>query len=203
MRFRQAMRQQGLGRASPEEYLTLALRAHELLRDVPLYDVSIVDLPGGGIGRSVRDIRALEATAPPSRIAKVLYAVRRLLGRAFRWDDTPMRAEDSLVAQLSERDRHASEVVPGTLDGGFRTLYRFPNEALSEIRNRTVQGYLCVALSRTESGYRLYVAVYVLPVSWMTRPYLLLIEPFRRYLLYPAMLRRLRSAWIAAYGGTV
>jgi hypothetical protein len=197
------MREQALGRAPPAEYVTLPLRAHELLRDVPLYDVSIVDLPGGGSGRSVRDIRALEATAPPSRITKVLFAVRRFLGRTFRWDDTPMRAEDSLVARLSERDRQASDVASGTPDGAFRTLYRFPNEALSEIRNRTVQGYVCVALWRTENGYRLYFAVYVLPVSWMTRPYLLLIEPFRRYLLYPAMLRRLRRAWIAAYSGTV
>ena len=39
-------------RASPVEYLNLRLRAHELLHDVPLYDVSIVDLPGGGAGRS-------------------------------------------------------------------------------------------------------------------------------------------------------
>src|SRR5690348_11460326 len=78
----QAMHEHALGRAPPAEYLTLPLRAHELLRDVPVYDVSIVDLPGGGIGRTVRDIRALEATAPPSRIAVVLFAVRRLLGRA-------------------------------------------------------------------------------------------------------------------------
>ena len=32
----------------PAEYLRLDLRAHALLRDVPLYDVSVVDLPGGG-----------------------------------------------------------------------------------------------------------------------------------------------------------
>jgi hypothetical protein len=32
-------------RASPAEYLRLNLRAHDLLRGVPLYDVSIVDLP--------------------------------------------------------------------------------------------------------------------------------------------------------------
>ena len=36
-------------RASPAEYLRLDLRAHDLLRDVPLYDVSIVDFPGGGV----------------------------------------------------------------------------------------------------------------------------------------------------------
>ncbi len=52
-------------RASPAEYLRLDLRAHDLLRDVPLYNVSIVDLPGGGAGRSVADIRALESAALP------------------------------------------------------------------------------------------------------------------------------------------
>jgi hypothetical protein len=54
---------------------------------------------------------------------------------------------------------------------------------------------------RTASGYRLYWGVYVIPVSWLTRPYLLAIEPFRR-ILYPAMLRRIRRAWLAAYGAT-
>jgi hypothetical protein len=63
-----------------------------------------------------------------------------------------------------------------------------------------VQGYVCVALARTATGYRLYWAVYVLPVSWLTRPYLIAIEPFRRFILYPAMLRRIRRAWLAVYG---
>jgi hypothetical protein len=188
-------------RTSPAEYLALKLRAHELLHDVPIYDVSVIDLPGGGDGRSIRDIRALESTAAPSRVAKVLFGVRRFLGRTFGWDERAKWPEESLVSRLSERDRQESEIVPGTADGAFRQLYRFPNEALSEIRNSTVQGYVCIALARTATGYRMYFAVYVVPVSWLTRPYLLLIEPFRRFLLYPAMLRRLRRAWIAAYGG--
>jgi hypothetical protein len=45
----------------------------------------------------------------------------------------------------------------------------------------------------------MYWAVYVLPVSWFTRPYLIAIEPFRRFIVYPAMLRRIRRAWIARY----
>jgi hypothetical protein len=84
-----------------------------------------------------------------------------------------------------------SEIVPGTPDGSFRVIYQFPGEALSEIRNATVHGCVCVALTRTATGYRLYWAVYVRPVSWLTRPYLIAIEPFRR-ILYPAMLRRIR-----------
>jgi hypothetical protein len=61
--------------------------------------------------------------------------------------------------------------------------------------------FMCKALARTVSGYRLYWGVYVIPVSWRTRPYLIAIEPFRR-ILYPAMLGRIRRAWLAAYGTT-
>jgi hypothetical protein len=187
-------------RQSPTEYLGLPLRAHDLLRGVPLYDVSVVDLPGGGPGRRVADVRAVESAATPSLIAKVLFGVRHLLGRAFGWDRVEMRAEDSLVSHLTAQDRERSERLPGTRDGPFRLVYQLPNESLSEIRNATVQGYVCVALAPIDTGYRLYWAVYVRPVSWITTPYLLLIEPFRRFILYPAMLRRIRRAWMARYG---
>lgn len=163
--------------SSPAEYLSLNLRAHELLRDVRLHDVSVVDLPNGGEGRSLADLRALNSATPPSRIATILFGLRRLLGRIFRWD------------------------APATSGGPFVVVYEFPNEALSEVVNKTVHGYVSTALVRTATGYRLYLAVYVRPVSWLTRPYLMAIEPFRR-VLYPAMIRRIRRAWAAAYGGS-
>jgi hypothetical protein len=188
-------------RASPAEYLGLKLRAHELLHDVPLYDVSVVDLPGGGAGRSIADIRALDSAAAPSHVANAMYGLRHFLGRAFGWDRVQMRSEDSLLSRLSERDRRDSEITPGTPVGSFLLLYQFPGEALSETRNATVHGFVCTALVRAASGYRLYWGIYVIPVSWRTRPYLLAIEPFRR-ILYPAMLRRIRRAWLAAYGAT-
>jgi Protein of unknown function (DUF2867) len=187
-------------RVFPGEYLSLKLRAHELLRDVPLYDVSAVDLPGGGTGRSVADIRALESGAAPSRVASALYGVRHVLGRVLAWDRDSMRPEQSRLSRLSERDRRESEVTPGTRDGPFLVLYQFPAEALSETRNATVHGFICTALAHTATGYRLYLGVYVRSVSWITRPYLIAIEPFRRFLLYPAMLRRIRRAWLAKYG---
>jgi Protein of unknown function (DUF2867) len=123
-------------RASAAEYRSLPLRAHELLRDVLLYDVSSVDLPGGGSGWSVADIRALESETAPSHIATLLFGLRYFLGRVFGWDREPMRPEDSFLERLSERDR----------------------------------------------------------------PYLVAIEPFR-WVLYPAMRRRIRRGWFVAYTG--
>ncbi len=186
-------------RASIDEYLALSLRAHGLLQHVPLYDVSAVNLPGGGDGRTVADIRALESSAAPSRVARVLYGARHFLGRLFRWDRGVIRPEESLLSRLSEHDRSDSEITPGTPDGSFLLLHQFPHEVLSEILNATVHRYVCMALTRNAAGYRLYLAVYVLPVSWLTRPYLMAIEPFR-WMLYPAMLRRIRRAWLRAYG---
>jgi hypothetical protein len=109
-----------------------------------------------------------------------------------------MRPEDSFLERLSERDRRDSEITPGTLDGHFWVLYQFPGEALRETRNRTVHGFICTALVSCPNGYRLYWGVYVRRVSWLTRPYLVAIEPLRR-VLYPAMLRRIRRAWLVAY----
>src|ERR1044071_7226528 len=106
-------------RVDPAAYLQLDLRAHELLRGVTLHDVSVVDLPGGGAHLRLADVRALDAAAPPSRIVKALFGLRRLLGRTLGWDRTPMRAEDSLVSRLSDRDRLASEVPPGASPGSL------------------------------------------------------------------------------------
>ena len=98
---------------SPAEYLRLELRAHELLRDVPLYDVSVVDLPGGGDGRSVADIRTLESAAAASRVANAIYGLRHFFGRVFGWDRLQIRPEDSLLSRLSPDDRRNSEISPG------------------------------------------------------------------------------------------
>jgi hypothetical protein len=187
-------------RASPAEYQNLKLRVHDLRHDVPLYDVWVVDLPGGGAGRSVADIRALDSATAPSHVANGLYGARRFLGRVFGWDRVQLRPEESLLSRLSDRDRRNSEIAPGTRVGPFLLLYQFSHEALSETCNATVHGFICTALARTANGYRLYWGVYVLPGSRLTRPYLIAIEPFRRFILYPAMLRRIRRAWVSAYG---
>jgi hypothetical protein len=48
-------------RVSREQFRRLSLEVHGILRDVPLHDVTAVDLPGGGAGRTMADVRALMA----------------------------------------------------------------------------------------------------------------------------------------------
>lgn len=67
---------------------------------------------------------------------------------------------------------------------GFVPVYQEPEEQLSRIANRTVTAFLHVSLV----DRRPRLAVYVWPNGWLGRGYLRLIEPFRRWVVYPALL---------------
>jgi hypothetical protein len=93
------------------------------------------------------------------------------------------------------RIARASEVAPGTRDGPFRVLYVFAREAVSEIENATVAAWSVQALVPRADGYRFYWAIYVREIGAITRPYMMLIGPFRRFIVYPSILRALRRGW--------
>ena len=77
----------------------------------------------------------------------------------------------------------------------FRIVYRFENEQLVEIQNRTVHAAALSALAEKADGYRFYFAVYVRPQTWITPLYMGLIDPFRRWVIYPALLKKIRADW--------
>jgi len=181
----------------------LPLEVHAILEDVPLQDVTAVDLPDGGPGRTLSDVRALIPTGEllsANPLVRALFALRLWLGRVFGWDRPEHdRPQTSYLSRVTPALRARSLVQPGTMEGGFRLLYLLGQESLAEIRNATVHAFLCVALCEHPGGYRLYWAVYVKPASWLTPVYMALIEPFRRFIVYPAMLGRVRRAWTARY----
>jgi hypothetical protein len=172
---------------------------HAVLQDVPLHDVWVVELPGGGPGRTLADVRATTGAddeLAPNPVVAALFRIRFVLGRLAGWDaPSEGHAAESYVHRLPPALAAASEVPPGTPDGPFRTLYRLERESVSEARNATVHGFLATALVPAGDGYRLFWAVYVRPVSWLTAPYMAAIDPFRRWLVYPALLGRIRARW--------
>jgi hypothetical protein len=199
-------------RVAAAELRGLALEAHALLVGVPLRDVTAVDLPGGGPGRTLGDVRALVAgrgTRPGllggggggGRVASALFALRMWLGRVLGWDGPAHdRPQDSYLPRVGQALRARSLAAPGTMEGGFRLLYALPREALAEVRNATVHAFVCLALCERPGGYRLYAGIYVAPTSWLTPLYMAAIEPFRRFIVYPAVEARVRRAWTARYG---
>ena len=84
----------------------------------------------------------------------------------------------------------------------FRIVYAFETEALHEVINRTSHAFLHVSMEPAADGYTVYWAVYVKKVSWLTPLYMKLIDPFRRLLVYPAVIKMLERAWASKYAGT-
>ena len=186
-------------RVNPEEYERFDLRAHSLLADVPLHDVWAVELSGGAPGRTIVDLRALlsvENLRAVNGAVRFLFGLRAWLGRVFGWDrEPPLASRESFLQRLSATDRECSLVAPGTTEGSFRILFVSPREAISEIQNSTVHAFSVFALVERSSGYCLYWAIYVRPLGRITSWYMRLIDPFRRVIIYPAVLRYIRAAW--------
>ncbi len=189
-------------RVPDEEFLALDLEVHALLQDVPLRDVCAVDLPGGE-ERTLADVlRIMERgrARPPAAVA-ALVGARRFLGRVLHWDerkDERRKDEPRYASRLTDEQRARSLAPVGTQSGVVRVLYEFPYELLGELENKTVHAFSCLALVRNPAGWRLYWAIYVENVSRFTPVYMAAIEPFRRFVVYPALLKALREAWLSA-----
>jgi hypothetical protein len=187
-------------RASPAEWNSLDLRVHPLLAGVPLHDVWSVDLPGGRSGLALSDLRTIfaERLGRSNAAVRFLFWLRRALGRVFGWESARERSAPPAIFRdrLTAATRNASLVPTGTAEGPLRVLYVLPRESASEICNATVHAVSSYALVEQTAGYRLYWAIYVRSVGWMTAPYMRLIDPFRRFVVYPALLRSIRAVWM-------
>jgi hypothetical protein len=190
---------------SPTEFYALPLRVHTFLADVPLHDVWAVDLPthrdGVTLSEFLRrsqdgcDTADAEINEFPT-VARALFRLRFFLGRIFRLEAEPKDAlAASFGSRLTAEDRARSFVVSGTPEGLFRVVYRFENEQLLEIQNRTVHAAALSALAQRADSYRFYFAVYVRQRTWITPLYMGLIDPFRKWIIYPALLKKIRATW--------
>jgi len=101
---------------------------------------------------------------------------------------------------FDDADRSRSLAPAGTLEEFFRVVYRFENEQLVELINRTAHAAALSALVETANAYRFYFAVYVRSVARFTPVYMALIDPFRKMIVYPSLLRSVQASWKQSFG---
>ena len=189
---------------SPQEFERLPLRVHDFLAGVPLHDVWAVDLPRTRSGITLDEFLRTAGTRPftPSWVVRALINIRLFVGRLFGWDREPAaNAWESFATRLTTDDRSRSLVPAGTLEGLFRVVYRFENEELLEVINRTAHAAALSALVETANTYRFYFGVYVCNVGRFTPVYMALIDPFRKLIVYPSLLHSVHANWNQAFGG--
>ena len=152
---------------------------HQFLTGVPLHDVWAVDLPSPRTGITLDEFlrTASERIYTPTAVARGLLDLRLLIGRLLGWDrpEPSAQASPTFADRLTDADRSRSLVPVGVREGPggiFRVVYRFENEKLVELINRTVHAAALSALVETTNSYRFYFAVYVRNVGWLTPLYL-------------------------------
>ena len=188
---------------STQEFERLSLRVHDFLAGVPLHDVWAVDLPRTRSGITLDDFlrNSSVRACTLSPLARLLVNIRLFVGRLLGWDREPaVTAWDSFAKRLTAADLSKSLAPPGTPEGLFRVVYRFENEQLLEVINRTVHAAALSALIETSNSYRFYFGVYVNGVSRFTSVYMALIDPFRKLVVYPSLLRTVRRNWNQTFG---
>jgi uncharacterized protein DUF2867 len=184
----------------------LPLRVHSFLADVPLHDVWAIELPHTRPGITLDEFsRRVGAGAHPfqdSGVTRALVSLRLFLGRLLGWDrEPPAKAWQSFATRLTAADCSKSLAPAGKREGlVFRVVYRFENEQLVELINRTAHAAALSALVETTHAYRFYFAVYVRSVGRFTPVYMALIDPFRKLIVYPSLLRSVRANWDQAFG---
>jgi hypothetical protein len=188
---------------SIQEFERLPLRVHTFLAGVPLHDVWFIDLPRWRAGVTLDDFLRIggNCLVTPSFLVRTLLDIRFFVGRLFGWDREPAAtAWKTFTTRLTDADRSRSLAAAGTQDGFFRVVYRFENEQLVELINRTVHAAALSTLVETATVYRFYLGVYVRSVSRLTPFYMALIDPFRKMIVYPSLLRSVRARWNQAFG---
>ncbi len=169
-------------------------RIHEVTRDFRLEDVW--QLPGTGgphdFPRLVQGLASADPSQSPSSAIRTLFAIRWRIGELLGWD-RPDVGLGSRVPTLRDRLpldlRHAPsgptfEVLP------FTSLYLIEDEFAAEIANATMHGVMHIGRIRAAAGVcRAQMAVLVKPNGLRGTGYMAAIRPFRRLIVYPAMLR--------------
>src|SRR5262249_16843867 len=136
----------------------------------------------------------------PSSFARTLLEIRFFMGRLFGWDREPAAsAWKTFATRLTGIDHWRSLAASGTRDGFFGVSYRFENEQLVELINRTVHAAALSTLVETATAYRFYLGIYVRSVNRFTPFYMALIDPFRKLIVYPSLLRSVRAHWDQAF----
>ena len=187
---------------SEREFEQLPLRVHRFLAGVPLHDVWAVDLPSPRAGITLDEFLRIanERLFTPTPVVQGLLNLRLLIGRLSGWDRLRPSTlpAPTFADRLTDADRARSLTPAGIREGShelFRVVYRFENEKLVELINRTVHAAALSALVETANSYRFYFAVYVRSVGWLTPFYMAAIDPFRKLIIYPSLLRSVRSNW--------
>jgi hypothetical protein len=187
----------GLRIATPE-LEAKDFRANHLLADVPVHDAWAIELKGRPSPTLDDLIQVFQAGSPRQATPVImgLGMLRGVAGLVFGWEDPRWSdVASSFLQRMTDEDRLRSVAAPGETLGIWRVLYAFPEEAAVETLNGTAHVAVIAGLEEYGQSTRLILSFRVREVNWTTDFYLRLIDPARRFFVYPSLLRQFAHTW--------
>lgn len=196
--------QMGL-RIKIEEHTKHPWKVHDLLHDFEVEDVWALPITIND-DHSIELVQnQFEATMEKlvnSGAAGALFRFRLYLGEIFNWDDPRNQAKKFGLKEGSIRARYAIqeslelEDMPNKGFADFEPIYLTENESLLELENATVHAALHLGkVPKANGEFTAQMTVYVKPKGFFSKAYMLIILPFRWYIVYPAMLNTIKKQW--------
>jgi Protein of unknown function (DUF2867) len=181
----------------------------QIAPDFSLLDAWAVPAQGGpdDFDSFLEVMASFDPADAESVLSRALFSLRLRLGAWLGLDDAtkerpiPGCTETTLSARLPAGLRGSATgpvVSDTTQQAGFVPLYRTDDEWAAEVSNATVHGVLQLAwVELGEGRFRGQMGVYVKPRGKLGEAYLMFIEPFRHFIVYPALMRQIGRAWDA------
>lgn len=173
----------------------------EKLVPARLMDTHSVYLEGGPADPQIQHLEDVLMNADRANLAwpaRKLFELREFLGRLLGWDDeksTPKISPDSYFWKMSDEERQRCVREPGRQEGPALILWNDRHSVCLEVLNATCQAF-AVGYIENRSAH---LSVFVIETRWWSKYYLALIEPFRKYIVYPAMVKWVSRVWRERY----
>ena len=179
----------------------------EIADDFALLDVWALPVHGDAedFDKFLEMMASFDPREADSPLARLLWLLRDRLGDWLRLDAVPPDEglpipgtnETSLAGRVPNDLRGTAEGVDFDLLPVV-PLYRTDVEAAVEVSNQTVHGVVHFGWVEQDEGFhQANMAVYVKPRGLLGKGYLSLIQPFRYWVVYPALMRQIERAWDA------
>jgi len=199
-----ASRRQG-ARIDPADHADPSWHINQVAADFDLIDAWQLPVTGepDEFSEFVRFFRSQDLGHDEnSTLYGLLFTVREKLGDVLGWDEEVLTQPIPGCQETSLRDRLSDE-LRATIDPSedkaeeFRMVYETDAEAAMELSNSTVHAAIHFAWIRSTDGLTCFgqMGIFVKHRGRLGRIYMPAIAPFRHYIVYPALMRRLEAGW--------
>ena len=195
-----------------EEHKSRSWKVDEIATDFDLWDVwEVPIIANNSPTENFRTFFNLMSKAflnlhSKKDVTGMLFKLRKWLSKIIPMDKNvntlpiPGCLEISVRNRLSDHDLASDQSGNQHADSHsgmeFQTIYLFENESLLELSNNTTHALLHTGwIKKNNKNYTATLAIYVKPRGSLGRVYLKLIEPFRRFIVYPTMMKILKTTW--------